>query len=316
MVDFSKLKQNRGSTLAALTAKLDDMNKGGFQKDERIYKPGFSKTEGKGYAVVRFLPNAHGDNFVRVFSHSFNGPGGWYIENSRSTIGEDDPVGLANQALWNKAEAEGNEAMKNIAKKRKRATKYYACVYVVKDQFNPDAVGKVMIYEFGPQIFKKIEQLAKPEFEDDKPIDPFDMWSGADFKIKIVGKEMPSDKGGKVIVPNYENSEFAGPSEFLNDDEEREAMFKKTHDLSSFLKVKSFDELAERYKKVTGEAHDILSKGGDVASGAAARLVQQQALASNQTPTPEPQSSAAPAPGLNSDDDDDLLAQFRALAGG
>lgn len=314
MVDFSKLKQNRGSTLASLTAKLDSMNKGGFTKDERIYKPGFSKAEGKGYAVIRFLPNAHGDNFVRVFNHSFNGPGGWYIENSRTTIDEADPVGMANQALWNKAEAEGNEALKNIVKKRKRGTKYYACVYVIKDQFNPDAVGKVMIYEFGPQIFKKIEQLAKPEFEDDKPIDPFDMWSGADFKIKIVGKEMPSDKGGKVVVPNYENSEFAGPSEFMTSDEEREAIFKQTHDLSSFMKVKSFDELAERFKKVVGEAHDALSKGADVATGTAARLEQQANLASQQAPVPEPK--AAPAPSFDSDDDDDLLAQFRELAKG
>lgn len=312
MVDFAKLKSARGSNLAALTEKLDTLNKGGgAQKDERIYKPGFDKKEGKGYAVVRFLPNAHGEAFVRVFSHAFNGAGGWYIENSRSTIGEDDPVGISNTLYWKKGETEGNESFKNIARKRKRNTKYFANVLVIKDTVNPENNGKVMIYEFGGQVFKLIEAAAKPGFEDEKPIDPFDMWSGADFKIKIVGKEIPDQRTGKkTMVPNYENSEFASPSElFEGDDEQKEALFGKTYDLTEFLKVKSFNELATQFKKVTGEAHNAL-ESGDPAETVVERLEQQAEESAHRDPTPStPSSEDADAGG-----EDDVMAMFRQLA--
>jgi hypothetical protein len=315
MIDFSKLKNARGSNLASLTEKLDSMNKGsGSQKDERIFKPTFDKKEEKGYAVIRFLPNKHGEPFVRVFSHAFKGAGGWYLESSRSTINEDDPVSISNRLYWNKGEETGNENLKNIVKGRKRNTKYFANAFVIKDQYNPAVNGKVMIYEFGAQIFKKIEAAAKPEFEDDKPLDPFDMWSGADFKIKIVGKEMPGQGGTKVIVPNYENSEFAGPSEFLASDEEREAMFNQTFDLTPFLKVKSFDELATRFEKVTGEKHNALETG-EPGQAAANRVSTQHAMQEQQSaPAQAPAASAQLAASIEEDDDDDILAQFRQLA--
>jgi hypothetical protein len=317
MVDFSKLKKNKGSTLAALTEKLESMNKGGGgQKDDRLYKPGFNKNEGKGYAVIRFLPSKASDPFVRVFSHSFNHNGQWYIENSRSTIGEEDPVGISNTLYWKKGEAEGNEAFKNVARKRKRNTKYYANVYVIKDTVNPENEGKVMIYEFGPQIFKMIEQVAKPEFEDDTPMDPFDMWTGANFKIKIVGKEIPDSRTGqKVVVPNYENSEFDKESEFLDSDEAREAVFNQTYDLNEFIKVKPFEELAERFKKVTGEAHNAL-EAGDPAEAVANRLQEQSNLAQAQEPSPEPSKSVTNNEPMEEEEEDDVLAQFRKLAQG
>jgi hypothetical protein len=315
MTDFSKLKSSRGSNLAALTEKLDAMNKGASrQKDERLFKPGFDAKEGKGYAVVRFLPNPHGESFVRVYTHGFSVGNNWYFESSRTTIGEDDPVGISNKLHWERAEATGNESLKNIAKSRKRNTKYYANVFVVKDTINPENNGKVMIYEFGPQIFKMIESSAKPEFEDDKPCDPFDMWSGADFKIKIVGKEMPGRDGKKVIVPNYENSEFDSPSEFKSTDEEREEIFNKTFDLAPFAKVKSFDELAERFKKVTGQAYDALQNNSPEEL-AAVKVDKQIDNANSQAPaaagrTAEPAQSAA----VEDDEDDDIMSQFKALA--
>lgn len=319
-IDFSKLKSNRGSTLSKLTEKLESMNKGsGGQRDERLYKPGFNKQESKGYAVIRFLPSKSGDPFVRVFNHSFNQNGQWYIENSRSTIGEDDPVGISNTLYWKKGEAEGNEAFKNVARKRKRGTKYYANIYVVKDTVNPENNGKVMIYEFGPQIFKMIEAVAKPEFEDDTPMDPFDMWSGADFKIKIVGKEIPDSRTGqKTIVPNYENSEFDRQSEFLDSDEAREAIFAQTHDLSEFMKVKSFDELAERFKKVTGEEYNAL-ESGDPAEAVAAKLEQQANLAQQQAEPSSSKSVSEPEPSpteSDAEEEEDILATFRKLAQG
>jgi len=280
MVDFAKLRSNRGSTLSKLTEKLETLNKGSStQKDERLYKPGFDKKEGKGYAVIRFLPAKEGEHFVRVFSHAFKGKDGWYIENSRSTIGEEDPVGIANTLYWKKGENEGNESFKNIARNRKRNTKYFSNIYVIKDTVTPDWNGKNAIYEFGGQIFKKIEGAAKPEFEDDKPMDPFDLWSGADFKIKIVGKEIPDQRnGGKTVVPNYENSEFDRVSElFEGDDAKKEELFGKTYDLSEFLKVKTFEELAVRFKKVTGEAHNKL-ESGDPAESVAARLEKSMEL--------------------------------------
>lgn len=313
MVDFSKLKNARGSNLASLTEKLDQMNKGsGNQKDERIFKPTFDKKEEKGYAVVRFLPNPHGEPFVRVFSHAFKGAGGWYLESSRSTIGEDDPVSLSNRLYWNKAEETGNENLKTIVKGRKRNTKYFANVFVIKDNYNPAVNGKVMIYEFGAQIFKKIEAAAKPEFEDDSPMDPFDMWSGADFKIKIVGKEMPGNNGAKVVVPNYESSEFASPSEFKSTDEEREAIFNQTYDLTPFIKVKSFDELAKSFKRATGEDYNALETK-EPGAHVVEQQVQQQSMTQQQAAAPS--SPSAPEPSFASDDgDDDILAEFMKLA--
>lgn len=313
-MDFSALKSKRGSNLAALTQKLDNMNKSqGHQKDERIYKPGFDKTAGKGYAVVRFLPNQQDQTFVQLFSHMFQAKNGWYAENSRATIGEEDPVQLSNRLYWNKGEADGNKALQDIARSRKRTTKYFANVYVVKDTITPENEGKVMIYEFGAQIFKKIEAAVKPEFEDDESFDPFDMWAGADFKIKIVGKEMPDRTGKKILVPNYENSEFASPSEFLTSDEEREKVFKQTYELDSLVKVKTFEELATRFKAVTGEEYNALEKAepGEVA---AAKLIDDMQMEQNQV-SASAGKSIEPEPELSSDEDDDILQKFMELAG-
>lgn len=324
MVDFSKLKKQRGKNLSKLTEKLESLNKGGGgQKDERFFKPGFDRNEGKGYAVIRFIPNKFGDPFIRVFSHSFKGPGGWYFENSLSTFDEKDPVGISNSLYWKKGEEEGNESLKNVARERKRNTRYYANVYVIKDTVSPENEGKVMIYEFGPQIFKLIEAAAKPEFEDDDPLDPFDMWEGADFKIKIVGREIPDRRTGKkVIVPNYENSEFARPSEFFEgDDEKKEEIFNQTYDLSEFSKVKTFEELAARFKAVTGEEYNAL-EGGDPADSVVERLQQQAKMEKEQDNEPnvgKSEEAKDDTPPFDMDDDsddehDDVLKMFEQLA--
>lgn len=319
-MDFSNLKKQRGSALTALTDKLSSMNKGASntEKDARIYKPGFDKKEGKGYAVVRFLPPKAGEPFVRIFGHAFNYKGNWYIEQSRVTIGESDPVAISNALYWKKGEAEGNEALKNIARARKRTTKYFANVLVIKDTVNPENNGKVMIYEFGAQVFKILEKAAKPEFEDDEPLDAFDMWTGADFKIKMVGKEIPDSRSGKkTIVPTYEDSEFAKSSElFEGDDEKKEEVFNQTTDLSEFIKVKTFDELAARFKKVTGEAHDAL-ENGDPAESIIETMTKKAEQSESQDNDVKVGKSASkekePEPEPD-DDDDDVLAMFKKLA--
>lgn len=326
MVDFAKLKANKGSSLAKLTEKLESMNSSsGGQKDERIYKPGFDEKEGKGYAIIRFLPAKDGEPFAKKISHGFQGQGGWYIETNRITGGfDDDPVSIANRLYWDKGEAEGNEALKNVSRKRKRKTNIYANVYVVKDTVNPQFEGKVMIYNFGPQIFGFIEKAIKPEFEDETAFDPFDMWTGADFKIKIVGKEIPNSKdpSKKVLVPNYEKSEWASPSEFMaGDDEKKEEIFGKTFDLSEFTKVKSFEELAQRYEKVTGERYDAL-QNGDPADKVVEKLKEESKLQEEQEPPKEAKSvESKPAPSEDKptlpeddDDSDDVLAMFRDMA--
>lgn len=322
MVDFAKLRANKGSSLAKLTEKLESMNtSSGGQKDERMFKPGFDKKESKGYAVIRFLPAQNGDPFVKRISHGFQGQGGWYIETSRVTAGhEDDPVAVSNRLYWAKGEAEGNDALKNVSRKRKRVTKFYANVYVVKDTVNPANDGKVMLYEFGPQIFGMIEKAIKPEFEDDEPLDPFDMWVGADFRIKIVGKEIPDSKdpSKKVVVPNYEDSEFTKVSEFFaGDDAKKEEIFLKTFDLSEFTKVKSFEELAERFLKVTGERHDAL-EAGDPADKVVSQLQQAAALDQQQeAPKAEKVKEAPVEKELEQsepDGEEDVLAMFRDLA--
>ena len=321
-IDFAKLRANKGSSLAKLTEKLESMNtNSGGQKDERMFKPGFDRKEGKGYAVIRFLPAQNGDPFVKRISHGFQGQGGWYIETSRITAGlEDDPVAISNRLYWAKGEAEGNDALKNVSRKRKRVTKFYANVYVVKDTVNPANDGKVMLYEFGPQIFGMIEKAIKPEFEDDEPLDPFDMWMGADFRIKIVGKEIPDSKDPtkKVVVPNYEDSEFTKVSEFFaGDDAKKEEIFLKTYDLSEFTKVKSFEELAERFLKVTGERHDAL-EAGDPADKVVTQLQQAAELETKQeAPRAEKVQEAPAEKELSSEEPDgeeDVLAMFRNLA--
>ena len=183
-MSFADLKkQSRaGSLTEKLMKKVEKLNEKGGNSDDRFWKPAVDKA-GNGYAVIRFLP-AHSNcelPWNQVWSHAFQGPGGWYIENSLTTIGKDDPVGELNRSLWNS----GNDSDKEIARKQKRKLSYYANVYVVKDAANPENEGQVKLYKFGKKIFDKITAAMQPEFEDEDPINPFDFWKGANFKLKI-----------------------------------------------------------------------------------------------------------------------------------
>ncbi len=248
-MDFSKLKNNRNS-FDKLTKAVETVNsptessKGG---DDRFWQPTADKA-GNGMAIIRFLPApaADGDDglpWVRTFDHGFQGPGGWYIEKSLTTIGQNDPVSDYNTVLWNS----GIDANKEIARKQKRRLHYIANIIVVSDPSNPENDGQLRLFKFGKKIFDKITEAMNPQFEDEKAINPFDFWEGANFKIKIRNVEG---------YRNYDKSEFEKPSALYGgDDAKLEALWKKQYSLKEFVdpkNFKSYDELKKRLDKVLG----------------------------------------------------------------
>ena len=248
-MSFANLKKQ--SKLGSLTSKLvnqvEKMNKSAGSSDERLWKPEVDKA-GNGYAVIRFLPPPDGEDmpFAKVYSHAFTGPGGqWYIENSLTTLGKDDPVSEFNSQLWNN----GTDAGKEQARKQKRKLSYISNIYVVKDPANPQNEGKVFLYKYGKKIFDKIMAAMQPEFEDETPINPFDFWQGANFKLKI-----------KRVAGywNYDSSEFAIQGPLLDEDDEMEAIWNKEYSLQEFLapdQFKSYDELKARLELVLGKTN-------------------------------------------------------------
>jgi hypothetical protein len=244
-MSFANLKKQ--SSLGSLTAKLvkevEKMNNSASSTDDRLWKLECDKS-GNGYAVIRFLPAPDGEDlpFAKLYSHAFQGPGGWYIENNLSTIGQKDPVGELNSELWNN----GTDAGKELARKQKRKLTYISNIYVVKDPTNPDNEGKVFLYKFGKKIFDKITSAMQPEFQDETPIDPFDFWQGANFKLKA--KNVAGYR-------NYDSSEFAAQGALLDDDDAMEAIWKRQYSLAELIapdQFKSYDELKKRLDYVLG----------------------------------------------------------------
>ena len=245
-MDFDQLKTS-SSGFDKLTKALEenlnpeDSKKSNKYQDERLWKPELDKT-GNGYAVLRFLPATSGEDmpWVRLWSHAFQGPGGWYIENSLTTLGHKDPVSEENTRLWNT----GVESDKGIARNRKRKLSYYANVYVVSDPTHPENEGQIKLFKFGKKIFDKITEAMQPAFEDETPINPFDFWKGANFKLKI----------RKVDgFWNYDKSEFEGVSAIADNDDNIKAIWEKQYPLKPFLETsnfKSYEELKEKLNLV------------------------------------------------------------------
>ena len=243
-MSFEALKRSRGNfdkltkELEALTKTTTTQSSG---KDERFWRPELDKS-GNGYAVIRFLPAVEGEElpWARVWSHAFQGPGGWYIENSLTTMNKKDPVSEDNSRLWNT----GLDSDKEIARKRKRKLTYYTNVLIVSDPKNPENEGQVKLFKFGKKIFDKITEAMQPQFEDEKPLNPFDFWEGANFKLKI----------RKVDgYWNYDKSEFDSPSPLADNDDDIQSTWKKQYALSEFSDpstFKSYDELKARFEKV------------------------------------------------------------------
>lgn len=245
--DFASLKRSTSSNLDRLSKELGKLANNGNQResDDRFWQPEVDKA-GNGYAVIRFLPAAKGEDlpWVRIWSHGFQGPGGWYIENSLTTLGQKDPVAELNSKLWNS----GTDKDKEIARKQKRRLSYIANVYIVKDPANPQNEGKVKLFKFGKKIFDKINELMTPQFEDEKAVNPFDFWAGANFKLKIRNVEG---------YRNYDKSEFDRSEPLSDDDSELERIWNSQHKLQAFVapdQFKSYDELKARLDKVLNES--------------------------------------------------------------
>ena len=249
-MSFASLKKaaSAGSSLSKLTQEIEKLNQPQSSgADERLWKPELDKS-GNGYAVIRFLPAPDGEDmpWAKIWSHSFKGPGGqWYIENSLTTIGKDDPVGEMNRELWNS----GRESDKATARTQKRKLSYYSNIYVVSDPAHPENEGRVFLYRYGKKIFDKLVEAMQPAFADETPLDPFNLWKGADFKVKI----------RKVDgYWNYDKSEFAAPATLAKlDDDELEKIWKQSYSLAEFESAKNFksyEQLKARLSLVLGKS--------------------------------------------------------------
>ena len=250
IMSFASLKKaaSAGSSLSKLTQEIEKLNQPQSSgADERLWKPELDKS-GNGYAVIRFLPAPDGEDmpWAKIWSHSFKGPGGqWYIENSLTTIGKDDPVGEMNRELWNS----GRESDKATARTQKRKLSYYSNIYVVSDPAHPENEGRVFLYRYGKKIFDKLVEAMQPAFADETPLDPFNLWKGADFKVKI----------RKVDgYWNYDKSEFAAPATLAKlDDDELEKIWKQSYSLAEFeaaKNFKSYEQLKARLSLVLGKS--------------------------------------------------------------
>ena len=300
-MSFAALKkQSRsGSLTERLMKKVEKLNEKGNNTDERLWKPAVDKA-GNGYAVIRFLP-AHANcelPWTQVWSHAFQGTGGWYIENSLTTIGKDDPVGELNRSLWNS----GRESDKDIARKQKRKLSYYANIYVVKDSSNPENEGQVKLYKFGKKIFDKITASMQPEFEDEEPINPFDFWKGANFKLKI-----------KQVAGfwNYDSSEFGKTEALLDDDAELEKIYDKIYDLSEFTapdQFKTYEQLKSRLDTVLG-TKQVVTPTRRVADEDLEDLSEGKGATID-----EELSNLSAAATASTEEEDDALSYFQKLA--
>ena len=293
-MDFDTLKSS-SSNFDKLTKALeqnlapeDQSNKNKYQ-DDRYWKPEMDKT-GNGYAVIRFLPSVEGEDlpWQRVWSHAFQDKGGWYIENSLTTLSQKDPVSEENTRLWNT----GLDSDKEIARKRKRKLSYHANILVVSDPKHPENEGQVRLYKFGKKIFDKITEAMQPAFDDESPINPFDFWKGANFKLKI----------RKVDgYWNYDKSEFEGITAVADNDDKIKEIWSKEHALKAFVdpsNFKSYEELKEKlHRVITGDRN-----GSTVEN---VKLPPQ----SNSQPKSDPVKSQP-----ESSEDDDTLSYFSKLA--
>jgi len=299
-MSFADLKRKSQNNFDFLQKELEKSSTEKSGADERFWKPELDAS-GNGYAVIRFLPAPEGESvpWAKLYSHAFQGPGGWYIENSLTTLNQKDPVGEVNRKLWNS----GHDDDKEVARKQKRKLSYYSNIYVVSDPKHPENDGKVFLYKYGKKIHDKILAAMKPEFEDETPINPFDFWEGANFKLKI-----------RTVAGywNYDASEFASPTALSAADDELERIWKEQYSLEAFTapdQFKTFEELEQRLNIVLG-----------IAPAPRPAFVRNEEDEEEFEPAPvaarrEPSlPKVAATVGATDDDEDDALSYFARLA--
>jgi hypothetical protein len=297
MVDFAKLKSMSGKkSLDQINShlnKLANQDSGKKGADNRFWAPTVDKA-GNGMAIIRFLPPTEGEDvpFIRLYDHGFQGPTGlWYIENSLTTIGKPDPVSEYNSKLW----STGVEADKEIVRKQKRRLHFISNIYVIQDQANPQNEGKVFLFKYGKKIFDKLNEAMNPQFEDEQPINPFDLWEGANFKLKIRNVDG---------YRNYDKSEFDKIKPLFEDDDEIEVVWKKQYSLEEFIKesnFKPYDQLKERLSKVLNIVPENTSS----------RKIDEVAAPSFK----ESKYKTAATSNLDDEHDDETIEFFKQMAG-
>ena len=303
---FASLKRDRSESLNKLTNELSKLNQpqqsnNNSSGDDRFWKPTVDKA-GNGQAIIRFLPPSVNEDmpFVRLWDHGFQGPGGWYIEKSLTTLSEKDPVSELNTRLWNS----GVESDKELVRKQKRRLHYISNIYVVKDPANPDTEGKVFLFQYGKKIFDKISDAMNPEFDGEEKINPFDFWEGANFKLKIRNVES---------YRNYDKSEFDSISSISEDDSEIETIWAKQHSLQQFLDpkhFKSYEDLKKKFDMVMG-----LTGGMAPVKKAEDTYLEEEDFTPKATaPKVEKKVEKAPAKEVDFDNDDESLSYFAKLA--
>jgi hypothetical protein len=288
---FAAMKKNRQSQIEKLSSEVSKLQGSGApQGDDRFWKPEVDKS-GNGHAIIRFLPAPNNEDvpFVRMWDHGFQGPGGWFIEKSLTTLGQNDPVSEYNTTLWNS----GVESSKDQARKQKRRLSFISNIYVLKDPANPHNEGKAFLYKYGKKIFDKLNDMMNPEFDDESAVNPFDLWEGASFRLKMRNVEG---------FRNYDKSEFDSPGPLLDDDGKLEELWKSEHSLQEQVdpsQFKSYDELKSRLYRV------LALDGGPQTPVATAEdeIVDNSATPTSQVDVVD-----------TADDDAESLAFFKKLA--
>jgi hypothetical protein len=303
-MSFAKLKKNRSKSLEDLSQQLDKMASKGYSDPlkEKYWTPTLDSA-GNGFAIIRFLPAPADEDmpFIRIWDHGFQGTGGWYIENSLTTLNQDDPVSKYNSQLWNS----GSDKDKEQARKQKRRLKYHSNILVIKDSANPDNEGKVFLFSYGKKIFDKLNDLMNPQFEDETPVNPFDFWEGADFRLKIRQFEG---------YPNYDKSEFDAPSAlFEGDDAKLEEIYNQLNSLQELHDPKHFKTYAEleaKLHRVLGITSNITPSGKTADDMIDEDLDMSKLGGSTDMPSAKEKESDS----ISVDEDDDDLSYFKNLA--
>ena len=296
MSSFNDFKKKSKTSIEQLVKKLEQDNTKKDYKDDRFWRPELDKAK-NGFAIIRLLPAVNGEDvpWSKLYSHAFQGPGGsWYIENSLTTLSKNDPVSEMNSLLWKS----GLDADKDLARQRKRKLNYISNIYVVSDPANPQNEGKTFLFKYGVKIFEKIQEAMTPEFKDETPLDPFNLWNGANFKVKI------RSVGGYV---NYDKSEFDSPAPLLDgDDSKLEAIWKQEHPLKEFTEESNF----KSYDELKNKLHEVLK--GDIRGKAPTSPKTAEDVEDVMVEKPSILKSKAPKQEV--DEETDALEYFQKLA--
>jgi hypothetical protein len=305
MTTFASLKRGRTNLTTKLTSELEKLKSTKSYDDDRVWKIFLDKTKANGFAVIRPLPAPKGEDvpWVRFFSHSFKGPGGYYIENCPTTLGHDCPLCKANTELWDT----GIDANKKIAKDRKRKLTYVSNIFVVQDKKNPENNGKVFLWQYGKKLFDKISEAMQPEFEDKTPINPFDFWEGAELSLRV--KHVDG-------YWNYDGSTFSDPAPLLEGDEKKlEAIWEQEYPLVEFVnpkKFKSYEDLKARLDKVLGTV-SAPEKPAETPAAEVAPTAEPKKGRTRKAKE-EPVAAEVTPPIGEADNNADVVARFAALA--